>query len=73
MVHQSRKGVAETGLIAFELFLEQIRHNLAILTVIGRSTNWDTDTQVQEDFVRTSLERVQFLFTTCYFDLFRPE
>jgi hypothetical protein len=63
-----RKGAAETGQLVFELLDEQIRHNLAIATVLGRSTNWDGITQVQADFVGTSLERIH-LFTTYSLDL----
>ena len=67
-VGRSRKGAAETGQLAFELLDEQIRHNLAIATVLGQATNWDGITQVQADFVRTSLERIH-LFTTYSLDL----
>ena len=70
---RSRRGAAGLGLLAFELLHEQIRHNLAVAKVIGWSTDWYKDAQVQEDFIRTSLERVQYLFTTCYLDLLRPE
>ena len=68
MVRRSRKEAAEIGQLAFELLNEQIRHNLAIATVLGRATDWDGITQVQADFVRTSLERIH-LFTTYSLDL----
>ena len=70
-VGRSRQGAAEIGQLAIELVHEQIRHNLAIATVIGRATNWDGITQVHADFVCTSLARIH-LFTTCCLDLLRP-
>ena len=54
-----RSGVrTEPGQLAFELLDEQLRHNLAVVRVIGRATDWDGLLQVQEDFVRTSFERI---------------
>lgn len=70
-VARARQGAAEIGQLAIELAHEQIRHNLAIVTVIGRATNWEGITQVQADFVCTSLARIH-LFTTCCLDLLRP-
>ena len=70
-VGQSRQEAAKIRQLAIELVHEQIKHNLAIVTVIGQSTNWDGITLVQADFVCTSLERIH-LFTTCCLDLLLP-
>ena len=66
------RGAAGLGRLALELLHEQVRHNLAILRVLGRATDWDGISQIQEDFVRTSLERMH-LFTTCWLDLLQPD
>ena len=69
-VGRLRQGAAEIGQLAVELVDEQIRHNLAIVAVIGQTTNWDGMTLVQADFVWTSMARLQ-LFTTCCFNMLR--
>ena len=69
-VGRLRQGAAEIGQLAVELVDEQIRHNLAIVAVIGRTTNWDGMTLVQADFVWTSMARLQ-LFTTCCLKVLR--
>ena len=71
-VGRSRQEAAKIRQLAIELVHEQIKHNLAIMTVIGRSTDWDGITLVQADFVCTSLERIH-LFTRCCLDFVRPE
>jgi hypothetical protein len=71
-IRQWSEGAVEPGQLAFELLHEQIRHNLAIVRVIGRATDWDGIIQVQEDFVRTSFERMH-LFTACWLDLLQPK
>lgn len=69
-VGRSREGAAEIGQLAIELVHEQIRHNLAIVSVIDRATNWDGMTLVQADFIWSSLARIN-LFTTCCFNVLR--
>ena len=63
---------AEPEQLASELLDEQLRHNLAVVRVIGRATEWDGIIQVQEDFVRTSFERMHRL-TACYLDLLQSK
>jgi hypothetical protein len=64
-----RSGVrTEPGQLAFELLDEQLRHNLAVARVMGQATEYDGIIQVQEDFVRTSFERMHKL-AACCFDL----
>jgi hypothetical protein len=67
-VPRSNGGAACPGRLALELLDEQVRHNLAVAWVIGRATEWDGLFQVQEDFIWTSIERMQRL-AACCFDL----
>ena len=68
-MRRSSTGAAEPSQLAFELVHEQIRHNLALVRVIGWATDWDGIIQVQEDFLRTSFERMHLL-AVCWLDLF---
>ena len=68
----SGKGAANPGQLAFELLHEQIRHGLAVEKVIGAATDREGIVPVQEDFIRTSLERMHLL-TACCQALLQPE
>jgi hypothetical protein len=63
-----RRGAMEPGRLALELLDEQLRHQLAVAWVIGQAREWDRLLQVQEDFIRSSFERMQRL-TACCLDL----
>jgi hypothetical protein len=57
--------MADPGRLALELLDEQVRHQLAVVWVIGQAREWDGILQVQEDFVRSSFERMQRLTACC--------
>jgi competence ComEA-like helix-hairpin-helix protein len=57
-VSRTAEGVAELGRLWVDLLGEQTRHNLEVVTALGRTVRWDEVVQAQGDFVRVSLERL---------------
>jgi hypothetical protein len=61
VVGRSAEGAAELGRLWVDLLGEQTRHNLEVVTALGRAVRWDEVVQAQSEFVRVSLERLHEL------------
>ena len=53
------------GQLAVELIAEHVRHGRAVAILIDRDPDRDGARQIQEDFVRTSLERMNQFALCC--------
>jgi hypothetical protein len=55
---ETLKGTtAELGRLWMDLFNEQSRHNLEVMTALGRAVRWDELLEIQAGFFHVSLER----------------
>ena len=68
VARRSAEGATQISQAFAELVKEQARHNVAVLQALSRTIDWDGVAQVQNDFVRTSVERAAE-FTRRYFEV----
>jgi hypothetical protein len=60
-VGRSVEGAAELGRLWVDLLGEQTRHNVRVAAALSQAVRWDEVAQVQGEFVRAGLERLQEL------------
>ncbi len=65
---RSAEGAAELGQVFIDLVNEQTRHNVEVLQTLTQTANWSEVVKIQNDFVRTSIERA-VQFTRRYFEV----
>ena len=54
-------GAAELGRLWVDLLGEQARHNVRVAAALSQAVRWNEVAQVQGEFVRAGLERLQEL------------
>jgi phasin family protein len=65
---RSTEGAAELGQVFADLVNEQAKHNVEVLRTLTQAANWGEVVKIQNDFVRTSIERA-VQFTRRYFEV----
>ena len=57
-MHRAAAGTTDLNQVLVDLWNEQTRHNLEVMTAFSRAVDWGKVVQVQSHFVRTSFERI---------------
>jgi hypothetical protein len=65
---RSAESAAELGQVFADLVNEQAKHNVAVLKTLTETANWSEVVKIQNDFMRTSIERA-VQFTRRYFEV----
>jgi phasin family protein len=65
---RSTEGAAELGQVFADFVNEQAKHNVEVLRTLTQAANWGEVVKIQNDFVRTSIERA-VQFTRRYFEV----
>jgi hypothetical protein len=65
---RSAEGAAELGQVFAVLANEQAKHNVEVLRTLTQAANWSEVVKIQNDYVRTSIERA-VQFTRRYFEV----
>jgi phasin family protein len=65
---RSTEVAAELGQVFANLVNEQAKHNVEVLRTLTQAANWGEVVKIQNDYVRTSIERA-VQFTRRYFEV----
>jgi phasin family protein len=68
VARRSAEGAAELGQVFTDLVNEQTKHNVEVLRTLTQAANWGEVVKIQNDYVRTSIERA-VQFTRRYFEV----
>lgn len=68
VVHQASEGTLALGRTLVDLVNEQTAHNVQVVMALSRARHWGEVVQIQNDFLRASMERMAQL-TTRYMEV----